>query len=172
MASERTAKAIAEFQLSDIERGSHKVLDRSPFVIRSGSSTYSPMKCMAAALLFHMTAGPAPQCIPSIVRPERQLCCTGAVADWPACTRWRGDAGIDRLDSLAGHEPVQVNDLRRPRCPLRITQQAPCLCPARETCWDPSLLHPRHLRAVLDRRTPSHAHAAACCKLGDLVLQG
>ena len=36
------------------------------------------------------------------------LCATGAVADWPACAKWKGDAGLARLEALAGDAEVQV----------------------------------------------------------------
>ena len=30
------------------------------------------------------------------------------MTDWPACTKWMGNAGINRLDDLAGQAEVQV----------------------------------------------------------------
>lgn len=32
-----------------------------------------------------------------------------ALADWPACSKWKGEAGLTRLDKLAGHADVQVD---------------------------------------------------------------
>ena len=52
--------------------------------------------------------GPAGLRTSSYCEKIRLLGCTGAVSDWPACTRWAGDAGINRLESLAGLAEVQV----------------------------------------------------------------
>ena len=43
-----------------------------------------------------------------MLETESLLCSTGAVADWPACAKWKGDAGLARLEALAGDAEVQV----------------------------------------------------------------
>ena len=56
----------------------------------------------------------------------------GLVATWPACLRWRGPAGLQRLQDLAGNEHVQVDFALHASPTLSCLHQPRCL---------PSLLH-------------------------------
>ena len=58
MVSESATGAMAEFQMSEIERGSHKGLNRSPFLIRGGLSHHNTLACLVADLVSLLDGGP------------------------------------------------------------------------------------------------------------------
>ena len=53
MMLKREAKGMAEYQVSDIEMGSHKGLDRSPFIIRGEFPCHYLLACSNTAYVYH-----------------------------------------------------------------------------------------------------------------------